>query len=185
VNGLKIEKMGQETIKVTIANREMRDMSIEPGTLSEDNLNTHMFFVSVFNEIKRKYAVDLRGMHLYLEVFTLREDTTMIYISMVNEPEMYRTAQNDKYVYVYFSDCLEELSAAAKDIIASGGMTDETESRFFISDEGYFLVIKSDSIVLKTTGAVGAGEYCAEYIEEHFDVVEKEQAVEKLAQLMF
>jgi hypothetical protein len=60
-----------------------------------------------------------------------------------------------------------------------------TESRFFISDEGYFLVIKTDSIVLKTTGAVGAGEYCADYIEEHFDVIESEKAVEKLAQLVF
>jgi negative regulator of genetic competence, sporulation and motility len=182
VNGLKIEKMGQETIKVTVSQTELSEYNIAPGTLNEDNLNTHMFFVALFSEIKSKFAVDLKGLHLYLEVFTLKEDKTMIYISMVNEPE---EEPEEKYVYIYFSDKLHELSSAAREIIASGDMNGNAESRFYISDEGYFLVIKSDSIIFKTVGAIGSGEYCAEYIEEHFDVIEEEKAVEKLAELVF
>jgi negative regulator of genetic competence, sporulation and motility len=185
VNGLKIEKMGQETVKVTVSHIELREYNIEPGTLNKDNEGTKVFFVDVFAEIKRKFAVVMKGMHRDLEVFTLMEDTTMIYISMMNEPE---DEIEDKYTYIFFSDRLEELALAAKDISTanpSQTMTESgTESKFYISDEGYFLVIKTDSIIFKTSHAIGAGEYCAEYIEEHFEVIEEENAVKKLAELV-
>ncbi|MDR0974849.1 MAG: adaptor protein MecA [Ruminococcus sp.] len=175
---MKIEKMGQETVKVTVSHKELAEYNIEPGTLNGDNADTHMFFVNVFAEIKRKFAVELKGMHLYLEVFTLLEDTTMIYISLMNEPE---DNEEEKYVYIYFSDRLEELALAAKDICQVRSERG-TESKFYISDEGYFLVIKSDTII--TCHAIGSGDYCAEYIEEHFKVIEEENAVGKLAQLV-
>jgi negative regulator of genetic competence, sporulation and motility len=184
VNGLKIEKMGQETVKITVSHKELAEYQIDPETLCEDNALTHMFFADVFGEIRRKYAVNLWGMHLFLEVFTLKEDTSMIYISMVSEPEQEADA-DEKFVYVYFSDRLEDLSGAAREIMSAGNMDKTTESRFYISDEGYFLVIKSDTIIFKTSKAIGAGDYCAEYIEEHFAVIEEEKAVQKLAELAF
>jgi hypothetical protein len=108
------------------------------------------------------------------------EDTTMIYISLMNEPE---DADEEKYVYIYFSDRLEELALAAKEICTM--QPDLTsESKFYISDEGYFLVIKSEYIILRTNRAIGSGDYCAEYIEEHFRVIEEENAVGKLAMLL-
>jgi negative regulator of genetic competence, sporulation and motility len=184
VNGLKIEKMGQETVKITVSHRELSDYNIEPGMLGADDIFAHIFFADVFGEIKRKFAVDLRGLHLFLEVFTLKEDTTMIYISVVNEPEQ-ETDADERFVYVYFSDRLEELSGAAREIMSAGGVDGSTESKFYISDEGYFLVIKSESIIFKSSRAIGAGEYCAEYIEEHFAVIEDCNAVEKLAGIAY
>jgi negative regulator of genetic competence, sporulation and motility len=182
VNELKIEKMGQETIKITVSCKELSDYKIEPGTLGADDEFTQMFFTDVFGEVKRKFAVDLRGLHLFLEVFTLKEDTTMIYISVVSEPEQESDA-DERFVYVYFSDRLEELSDAAREIMSAGGIDQNTESKFYISDEGYFLVIKSESIIFKSSRAIGAGEYCAEYIEEHFAVIEDVNALEKLAEI--
>jgi negative regulator of genetic competence, sporulation and motility len=172
--------MGQETVKVTVSHTELSEYNILPGQITGDNADTHMFFVNLFGEIKRKFAVELKGMHLYLEVFTIMEDTTIIYISLMNEPDF---ADEEKYVYVYFSDRLEELAAAAGEIIT---MQPEIsfESKFYISDEGYFLVIKSDFIVFRTNHAIGSGDYCAEYIEEHFKVIEEENAVGKLAKLL-
>jgi negative regulator of genetic competence, sporulation and motility len=178
VNGLKIEKMGQETIKVTVLNTELVEYGIAPGRLTGDNTETHLFFTNVFNEIKRKFSVELKGLFLYLEVFTIMEDRTYIYISMMNEPD---DENEEKLTYVCFSDSLEELSQAAKEIVSQ---TDKTiESRFFISDEGYFLVVKTD--VILNLCFIGSTEYCAEYIEEHFKLIEEENAVDKLAALVF
>jgi negative regulator of genetic competence, sporulation and motility len=178
VNGLKIEKMGQETIKVTVLNTELAGYGIAPGSLTGDNMYTHTFFTNVFGEIKRKFSVELKGLFLYLEVFTIMEDRTYIYISMMNEPDI---ENEEKLTYVCFSDSLEDLSRAAKDIVTQ---TDKSiESRFYISDEGYFLVVKTEAIL--SLCFIGSSDYCAEYIEEHFEVVEEENAVDKLAGLMF
>ncbi|MDR0987452.1 MAG: adaptor protein MecA [Ruminococcus sp.] len=177
---MKVEKMGQETVKVTVSHSELAEYNIEPGTINGDNINTHMFFVNVFSEIKRKFAVELKGMHLYLEVFTIMEDTTIIYISLMNEPE---DLDEEKYTYIYFSDRLEELAAAAGEICTMQPDI-SFESKFYISDEGYFLVIKSEFAVFRTNHAIGSGDYCAEYIEEHFRVIEEENAVGKLAKLL-
>jgi negative regulator of genetic competence, sporulation and motility len=178
VNGLKIEKMGQQTIKVTVLNTELYEYDIAPGSLTGDNMYTHTFFTNVFGEIKRKFSVEMKGLFLYLEVFTIMEDRTFIYISVMNEPE---DENEERFTYICFSDRLDELSRAAKEIQSQ---TDKSfESKFYISDEGYFLVVKTEAIL--SLCFIGSGEYCAEYIEEHFEVVEEENAVDKLAALMF
>jgi hypothetical protein len=184
-----IERAGRDTVKVVVTAEELAGYGLSGTGLEEGGIEAQMFFVTVFSEAKRVLGADLGDKRLYVEVFNFGNmDETIIYLSVRTEdfePEGTEPADNDEFISVYYAKELYDLSEFSKSVCDSSRSSGvAVSSSFYLSDEGYFLVLKSSEPLCAPMGAVGCFEYCAGYIEEHFILIEEENAAEKLAELI-
>jgi hypothetical protein len=184
-----IERAGRDTVKVVVSADELSEYGLSGTSIQEGGLEAQMFFVTVFSETKRILGAELSDKRLYVEVFNFGlMDETIIYLSVKTEDfelESDEISGCDDYVSVYYAKELYDLSDFSKSVCdnsKSSGIA--ISSSFYISDEGYFLILKSSEPLCAPMGAVGVREYCADYIEEHFVLIEEENAAEKLAGLL-
>jgi negative regulator of genetic competence, sporulation and motility len=184
-----IERAGRDTVKVVVSADELSEYGVSGTSLQEGGIEAQMFFVTVFSETKRILGAELSDKRLYVEVFNFGSmDETIIYLSVKTEDfelDSEFSDGNEEFVSVYYAKELYDLSDFCKSVCEnshSSGVA--TTSSFYLSDEGYFLVLKSSEPLCAPMGAVGCREYCAEYIEEHFILIEEENAAEKLAELI-
>jgi negative regulator of genetic competence, sporulation and motility len=184
-----IERAGRDTVKVVISADELCEYGLSGTSIQDGGLEAQMFFVTVFSETKRILGADLSDKRLYVEVFNFGlMDETIIYLSVKTEDfelENDEQSGNDEFVSVYYAKELYDLSDFSKSVCdnsKSSGIA--ISSSFYISDEGYFLILKSSEPLCAPMGAVGVYDYCADYIEEHFVLIEEENAAEKLAGLL-
>ncbi|MDR0991994.1 MAG: adaptor protein MecA [Ruminococcus sp.] len=184
-----IERAGRDTVKVIVTADELDEYGLEGNELQNGGIEAQMFFVTVFSETKRILGADLGDKRLYVEVFNFGTmDETIIYLSVKTEDfelEGDPAAENEEFISVYYAKELYDLSEFSKSLCdnsRSSGIA--ISSSFYLSDEGYFLVLKSSEPLCAPMGAVGTREYCADYIEEHFILIEEENAAEKLAEFV-
>ncbi|MDR0947216.1 MAG: adaptor protein MecA [Ruminococcus sp.] len=182
---MQIEKTGRDTIRVTVSDAELNDFGIDGGPVRQDNVYVHLFFAHIFSEAEKKFDLNLRDNAVYIESFYFGESSVgnVIYVSLTNEFDILETEneEDDKITLVFFSKELTELSNLSKEIILSGEQ--DIKSSFWVGDEGYFLIVRSAEYISCSRACVGIKPYCAEYIEEHFEPVEEENAIDKLAVL--
>jgi negative regulator of genetic competence, sporulation and motility len=184
-----IERAGRDTVKVAISADELSEYGLSGTSIQDGGLEAQMFFVTVFSETKRILGADLSDKRLYVEVFNFGlMDETIIYLSVKTEEfelEGDEISGNEEYVSVYYAKELYDLSDFSKSVCDNSKCSGiAISSSFYISDEGYFLILKSSEPLCAPMGAVGVREYCADYIEEHFVLIEEENAAEKLAGLL-
>jgi negative regulator of genetic competence, sporulation and motility len=184
-----IERAGRDTVKVTVTADELAEYGLSGTALGEGGIEAQMFFVTVFSETKRILGADLGDKRLYVEVFNFGSmDETIIYLSVKTEDfelESDSPSDNEEFISVYYAKELYDLFEFSKSVCDSSRSSGiAISSSFYLSDEGYFLVLKSSEPLCAPMGAVGCREYCADYIEEHFILVEEENAAEKLAELI-
>jgi negative regulator of genetic competence, sporulation and motility len=184
-----IERAGRDTVKVVVTADELESYGLSGTSLQEGGLDAQMFFVTVFSETKRVLGADLSDKRLYVEVFNFGTmDETIIYLSVKTEDFEFdsdSSPEPDEYISVYYAKELYDLSEFSKSVCESSNSSGVAiSSSFYISDEGYFLVLKSSEPLCAPMGAVGCREYCADYIEEHFILIEENNAAEKLAELV-
>lgn len=181
---LTIERLSNTAVKITINRREMMKYGVSFETLSERNAETRNMITEILRTMNFSTGINFTSARLFIEAFSVPKNSCILYISVI-EDDYEICEPYISYVFEFgnISECIGFISHMNTEIRNSAAASS------LYSDGNRILLymdtaIEYEDYIISAAAEFGAsaicGELFAQYADEHFECIIKENAVSEL-----
>lgn len=187
---LNIEILNKHIIKITLSFKDMKNYNLTYEKINYNDQKTRQLIVNLLYKIKKTTKVDISKSQMFIEAFPTEENGCILYLNIINQKTINNTSSPNinRPIIVKFKQ-IQDFKKMCKTIANRNYINKIPKNTLLQINNSPILIIYSYSkqltkilpIFLEYGNIVGYGKLNEKIIEEHCQLIIKNNAIETIS----